>query len=110
LEDTIYRSKLDLGNMKRESIINFLRDNADQIRSYGVKTLALFGSVARDEATDKSDVDLLVEFEGKVTFDSYMDLKFFLEDSLGCSVDVVSKDMLKPQIRDIVEREAIYVS
>jgi predicted nucleotidyltransferase len=39
-----------------------------------------------------------------------MDLKFFLEDSLGCPVDVVSKKMLKPQIRDVIETEAIYVS
>ncbi len=70
----------------------------------------MFGSVARDEATDKSDVDLLVEFQGKVTFDCYMDLKLFLEDSLGCSVDVVSKKMLKPQIRNLVEQQAIYVS
>jgi predicted nucleotidyltransferase len=96
--------------MKREKLIAFLKDNAAEIQGYGVKSLALFGSVARDEATAKSDVDLLVEFEGKVTFDCYMDLKFFLEDSLGCPVDVVSKKMLKPQIRDVVEREAIYVS
>jgi predicted nucleotidyltransferase len=96
--------------MKREKLISFLGDNLAEIRGYGIKSLALFGSFARDEATDKSDVDLLVEFEGKVTFDSYMDLKFFLEDSLGCSVDIMSKEMLKPQIRDIVEREAIYVS
>ena len=96
--------------MKRGKLIAFLKDHGAQIRGYGVKSLALFGSVARDEATVKSDVDLLVEFEGKVTFDRYMDLKFFLEDSLGCSVDLVSRKMLKPQIRDIVEREAIYVS
>lgn len=96
--------------MKREKLIAFLKDHGTQIRGYGVKSLALFGSVARDEATAKSDVDLLVEFEGKVTFDCYMDLKFFLEDSLGCPVDLVSQKMLKPQIRDIVEREAVYVS
>ncbi|MDJ0900731.1 MAG: nucleotidyltransferase family protein [Xenococcus sp. MO_188.B8] len=96
--------------MKRGKLIAFFKDHGAQIRGYGVKSLALFGSVARDEATVKSDVDLLVEFEGKVTFDRYMDLKFFLEDSLGCSVDLVSRKMLKPQIRDIVEREAIYVS
>lgn len=64
-----------------------------EIRGYGVKSLALFGSVARDEATANSDIDLLVEFDGKVTFDCYMDLKFFLEDSLGCPVDVVSKNL-----------------
>jgi predicted nucleotidyltransferase len=64
--------------MKREKLITFLKDNAAEIRGYGVKSLALFGSVARDEATTKSDVDLLVEFEGKVTFDCYMNLKFWL--------------------------------
>ncbi|AFZ56731.1 nucleotidyltransferase family protein [Anabaena cylindrica FACHB-243] len=96
--------------MKRETLIAFLKAHGAEIRGYGVKSLALFGSVARDEATAKSDIDLLVEFEGKVTFDCYMDLKFFLEDSLGCPVDVVSKKMLKPQIRDAVETEAIYVS
>ena len=76
--------------MKRGKLIAFFKDHGAQIRGYGVKSLALFGSVARDEATLKSDVDLLVEFDGKVTFDRYMDLKFFLEDSLGCSVDLVS--------------------
>ncbi|MDD1415402.1 nucleotidyltransferase family protein [Dolichospermum sp. ST_con] len=96
--------------MKREKLIAFLKAHAAEIQGYGVKSLGLFGSVARDEATDKSDIDLLVEFEGKVTFDCYMDLKFFLEDSLGYPVDVVSKKMLKPQIRDVVETEVIYVS
>ena len=52
----------------------------------------------------------LVEFEGVVTFDRYMDLKFFLEDGLGRSVDLVSVKMLKPQIRETVLREAINVS
>ena len=64
-------------HMKRVKLIAFLKDHGAHIRGYGVKSLALFGSVARDEATTKSDVDLLVEFEGKVTFDCYMDLKFF---------------------------------
>ena len=57
-----------------------------------------------------SDIDLLVEFPGKVTFDQYMDLKFFLEDNLGLSVDLVTKKMLKPQIINSVEKDAIYVS
>ena len=96
--------------MKREQLIGFLKENMTKIKGYGVKSLAFFGSVARDEATDTSDVDVLVEFEGTVTFDCYMDLKFFLEDSLGCSVDLVSKKMLKPRVRDRVELEAIYVS
>ena len=94
--------------MRRDVLLAFLREHQSLMDRYGVKSLAVFGSVARDEATADSDVDLLVEFEEPPTFDRYMDLKFFLEDRLGCGVDLVSRKMLKPQIKDIVEREAIY--
>ncbi|MFM6862179.1 MAG: nucleotidyltransferase family protein, partial [Dolichospermum sp.] len=67
--------------MNRENLINLLKENLTTIKSYGVTSLALFGSFARDEAKSTSDLDLLVEFQGKVTFDQYMDLKFFLEDN-----------------------------
>ncbi|WP_242032411.1 nucleotidyltransferase family protein [Aphanizomenon flos-aquae] len=80
--------------MNREYLINFLKKNLTTIKSYGVISLALFGSYARDEAKNTSDLDLLVEFQGKVTFDQYMDLKFFLEDNLSLSVDLVTKKML----------------
>ncbi|MEY3223545.1 MAG: hypothetical protein RLZZ203_2401 [Cyanobacteriota bacterium] len=96
--------------MNREYLINFLKKNLITIKSYGVTSLALFGSYARDEAKTTSDIDLLVEFQGKVTFDKYMDLKFFLEDNLSLSVDLVTKKMLKPQIIDAVEKDAIYVA
>lgn len=76
----------------------------------GVKSLALFGSTARNEATQKSDVDLLIEFEGPATFDGYMDTKFFLEDILNKPVDLVIKETLKPRICPYVEREAIDVA
>ena len=96
--------------MNKEYLINFLKQNLTVIKSYGVTSLALFGSFARDEAKSSSDLDLLVEFEGVVTFDNYMDLKFFLEDSLGLSVDLVSRKMLKPELLKSVEKDAIYVS
>ncbi|MEA5617482.1 nucleotidyltransferase family protein [Cronbergia sp. UHCC 0137] len=96
--------------MNKEFLINFLHENLTTIKSYGVISMALFGSFARDEAKTTSDLDLLVEFQGKVTFDQYMDLKFFLEDSLGLSVDLVTKKMLKPQVINSVEKDAIYVS
>ena len=81
--------------MNRESLINFLKANRTIIKSYSVTYLALFGSFARDEAKATSDLDLLVEFQGKVTFDKYMDLKLFLEDNLGLSVDLVTKKNVK---------------
>jgi uncharacterized protein len=66
--------------------------------------------VARDEARADSDVDLLVELEAPVTFDRYMDVKFYLEDLLAKPVDLVTALSLKPQLRAIVEREAIRVA
>lgn len=77
---------------------------------FGVKSLELFGSFARDEARVTSDVDILVEFEETPTFDRYMELKFYLEDLLGTKVDLVEKAMLHPSLRSTVESEAILVA
>lgn len=96
--------------MQRDEVLAILTKHQATIKNYGVKSLAIFGSVARDQAKPESDVDILVEFEGTVTFDRYMDLKFYLEDQLGTRVDLVSHKMLKPQIRQNVEQEAILVA
>lgn len=96
--------------MQRDTILSILKQHQTHLKALGVRSLALFGSVARDEATLESDVDIVVEFEPPVTFDRYMDVRFYLEDHLGKKVDLVSWKSLKPQIRDRVEQEAIYVA
>jgi len=97
--------------LNKNEILEILRTHRDELRKrFGVKSLAVFGSVARGEAGPKSDVDILVEFEGRATFDRYMGLKFFLEDLLGRRVDLVTRKALKPRMRPFVEREAIYVT
>lgn len=93
----------------RQTVLTRLADRLDTIRGFGVHTLALFGSVARDEATETSDLDFLVEFEGAATFDRYMDLKIFLEDLFEKPIDLVTKRSLKPQIRQTVLEESINV-
>jgi predicted nucleotidyltransferase len=66
-----------------EIILSRLEINMNQIKSYGVEKIGLFGSFALNEQSKKSDIDLLVVFmPGKKTFDNYMGLKFFLEDLL----------------------------
>ena len=78
---------------------------------FGVKSLALFGSFARGTAiSQKSDVDILVEFDMTPTFDQYMELKFYLEDNLSRRVDLVERKMLHPSLRSSVESEAILVA
>jgi uncharacterized protein len=96
--------------MQRKQAISILKQYEQPLKIFGIKYLAIFGSVARDEAHSESDIDILVEFSEPPTFDRYMDLKFYLEDRLGQSVDLVSHKMLKPQIRQTVEKEAIHVA
>jgi predicted nucleotidyltransferase len=76
---------------------------------YGVTRLALFGSTARDVATPTSDIDILVGFDGPATSDRYFGVQFYLEDLLGCAVDLVTEKALRPELRPFIEREAIRV-
>ncbi len=96
--------------MQRDEILSMLKQQQATLKELGVRSLALFGSVARDEATSASDVDILVEFESPITFDRYIEVKFYLEDHLGSKADLVSWKALKPQIRALVEQEAIHVA
>ena len=97
--------------VSRQDVLKILHRETAKVRTrFGVKRLALFGSVARDEARPDSDVDVLVDFDGPVTLDRYMGLKFHLEDALGARVDLVTTSGLKPRARPVVEREAIDVA
>lgn len=97
--------------MNKQAILLQLTGSSKEIRErFSVKALSVFGSVARDQATDDSDVDLLVEFEQKANFDGFMDLKFYLEELLETGVDLVTKNALRPQIRKAIEGELINVA
>jgi predicted nucleotidyltransferase len=95
-----------LQNNKRE-ILKALSANQAKIKSFGVRSLSLFGSSVRGEETSGSDLDFVVEFEKK-SFDSYMDLKLFLEDLFDRPVDLVLADGIKPRLRDAILGEAIH--
>lgn len=76
---------------------------------FGVTDLALFGSIARDTARPDSDVDILVAFDGPATSARYFGVQFYLEDLLGCPVDLVTDKALRPQLRPYIEKEAVHV-
>jgi len=94
--------------MRRDEVFRLLSEHRTKLEQAGVRSLACFGSVARDEAGEDSDIDFLVEFRDSPGFARFMNLKFFLEDHLGC-LDLVTHKALKPRLRTAVEREAVHV-
>ena len=98
-------------SMKRDDVLRLLTNHRDVLRQqFGVKSLILFGSVARDEAMETSDVDLLVEFDRPVGLFGLFALQDHLAQLLGCAVDVGTPDSLKPRLRAHVLAEGIHVS
>ena len=97
--------------MQQDVVLQILKQkNAEMTKQFGVKTLSIFGSVARNEATFTSDVDLLVEFNRPVGYFGLFALQDYLEKLLGCSVDLGTPDSLKPRIREHVMGELIRVT
>jgi predicted nucleotidyltransferase len=94
----------------REELFLLIRGHATRLRGFGVRRCGVFGSFVRGDATARSDVDLLVEFEtDKKTFDNFIRLAFFLEDLLGRSVELVTPESLSPYIGPHILREVEYV-
>lgn len=97
--------------MNRQVILERLTAEAPALkRKYGVKSLAVFGSMARGDNHEGSDVDILVTFEGPATFDNFMGLKLDLEDLFGRQVDLGTPNTLRPEMRARVEKDLIHVS
>ncbi|NJL20993.1 MAG: nucleotidyltransferase family protein [Leptolyngbyaceae cyanobacterium SM1_3_5] len=96
--------------MMRNEVLSILTNHWLVLKELGLQSLAVFGSVARDQARPDSDVDILVEFQLPVTFDRYMDVKFYLEDQLGVPVDLVTRRSLKSDLREAIEAEAVRVA
>ena len=97
--------------MQRDHIIRILNEQQKTLAErYSVEKLSLFGSVARDEARDDSDVDLLVEFSQPVGLFQFIELQQWLDFLLGCKVDLGTPRSLRTSIKDQVLREAIRVA
>jgi hypothetical protein len=97
--------------MNPKSLVSLLASRrAEIVRRFGIKKLGIFGSAARDEMHEESDMDILVEFHATPTFDAYMDLKFYLEELLLTSVDLVIEDTVKPRMRPLIEKDLFRVA
>jgi predicted nucleotidyltransferase len=90
----------ELVKAKREEILRITA-------KYGAHNVRVFGSVARGEADEQSDIDLIVEFEPERSLLDHAALWLELQELLGCKVDVVSERGIKPRIRERVLKEAV---
>ncbi len=86
-------------------------DNRQAIRQYGVSKIGFFGSVVRGQQQQDSDIDLLVFFDdGRLSFDNFMGLNFYLEDLLHTKVDLLTPEQISPHIMPYIQKEIRYES
>ena len=96
--------------MTRAEMLEMLRAHRPVLAErFGVADLALFGSYARDEATDRSDVDILVRFDVPPNWRTFFGAQFYLEDLLQRPVELATREDVRTEMRPHVEREAVDV-
>ena len=97
--------------MRREEALGILAVHRRELHErFGVKSLRLFGSVARDEASEQSDVDVVVDFDMTPSLFGFLRLKGYLRDLLGTKVDLVTETGLRERARPFVEKDAVNVA
>ena len=99
-----------MDQLGRDEVLETLRAHKPTlVERFGVTSLTLFGSFARDQATGTSDLDILVRFDGPATSKAYFGVQFYIEDLLGRPVDLVTEKAVRPELRPYFEREAMNV-
>lgn len=97
--------------MNRDQVLLILNEHRDEMqRRFAVRRLSLFGSAARDQLHEGSDIDVLVEFDGPPTFDGYLGLKDYLEALFGAEVDLATEAMVKPRLWRYIEKDLLRVA
>jgi len=97
--------------MNRNDILSFLRTHKDEMsQQYGVARIGLFGSFAREEASEASDIDIAIELlPGKKTLGNFFAFRRYLEKEFGRKVDLGIESALKPLAREMIGKEIIHV-
>jgi predicted nucleotidyltransferase len=100
---------MEYETMKREEVLSILRAHKEELKKLGIKSLELFGSVARNEAHLDSDVDILAELSESMSLFQFIEAKLYIQDLLKCEVDLGTKDALREHLRQAVIAESVYV-
>ena len=96
--------------MELADLSQLLKKHQPELLLHGVKSLAVFGSFARGEELEESDIDLLVDFNRPVGLFEFIRLKVYLENLTERRVDLVTRDALRPSMRDTILSEAVNVA
>lgn len=94
---------------KQEALTILTQLKPTLVEQYGVVRLALFGSTVRNEATDDSDIDVVVSFDGPSTSHQFFGVQFLLEDTFEQSVDLVTEKAIRSELKPYIDREAVDV-
>jgi len=96
--------------LETEEVVSLLLEHREKLqKEYGVKHLKIFGSYARNEQSEKSDLDLIVSLNGKVGLLGFVDLKLYLEGITGLPVDLVSDRGISPVLSPYIEKSTVEV-
>ncbi len=98
--------------MNKSEVLKKLKLSKKEMKEFSVKDFYLFGSYVREEAGDQSDLDILVEFEpeAQIGLFAFARLRRRLSELLGREVDLVTRDAIRPEMRDEILREAVHAS
>ncbi len=95
---------------QRDEVLESLRAHKQVLAErFGVTSISLYGSVARNQATETSDIDILVEFVSPPNFKNYFGTQEFLEDALGRTVDMASIEEIRKEIQPYIIKDQINV-
>ena len=96
--------------MTREEILLFLRKKKSFLaQHFGVLSIALFGSYARGDAKEQSDIDIAVELKSDNKFMNFFGLKYYLEEHLNKEIDLGIESTIKPAVKESIQKDMIYV-
>ena len=96
--------------MNREQALDILSRCKPVLQErYGLTTLALFGSTARNDAREDSDIDILVGFDGKATSKQFFGVQFYLEEALGSPVDLVTEKAVREELKPYITQDCVDV-
>jgi len=98
--------------MQKQDILDYLKSNQEYyFKQYGIRFIGLFGSFARDEANEKSDIDILYKIEKgkKLSMFQYMKLIRQLEEIFHTKIDLVRDETIKPRLKNYIQKDICYV-